>query len=122
MTPSERRAAQRRTAKLLKKGESPLGGKYREIVQKAVAKGTLFKSLDAAIEYAQSVGIPTFIVAHGTARDKAKYKSAPRWLALGGMTDPSFHAWNKGGYQQNERELFGEATSYRVMRNVGHAA
>lgn len=122
MTPQERRRAQRQVAAKLKKGESPLGGKFREIVRRASARGPLFHSLDDAIKYAQSAGKPTFIVARGTPRDKARYKSSARWLSLGGLSDPNYHEYSRGGYRQQERELFGEATSYRVMQSVGHTA
>lgn len=46
---AERRAAQRRTARELEAGRSPLGGRYREIVRKATLrrkKDQAFKNFD----------------------------------------------------------------------------
>jgi len=124
MTPAERKRAQRRVAQQLKKGESPLGGKYREIVQKQIARGQLFKSLDDAIEYAKTLGKPSFIVARGIPKSnmQGKYGGKARWLSLGGMTDPNFHEWSTRGYLQNQKEYFGKVTSYRVMAEVGKPA
>lgn len=38
-TPAQRRAAQRRTAKELREGKSPLGGRFRKIVRAATVRG-----------------------------------------------------------------------------------
>lgn len=45
-TPAQRRSAQRRLAKDLKEGKSPLGGKYRKIVHAARVRGNKRRTLE----------------------------------------------------------------------------
>jgi hypothetical protein len=128
-SPSQRRAAQRRTAREIRSGMYQMGEAGRSY-QQAISRQTVkvgksdayhhqqnFRSLDRAIEFANNLppNQASYIVGKGDYNNSSKYKGKSNGLAaLSSMADSTYYPYSASHIRSENEAIFSKSTSFYV--------